>query len=258
MTDPIHEQLSAFLDGELSVAESELLLKRIERDPELKVLLERYVLAGESLRATAVQARPSRDFSTRVAAAIDGDSAPGRARLRAAQWLKPVAGGAIAAGVAAVALVSFQMTPMFASQEAAQDANVSAEKTPRVASRVTSVATSNSQRLAGQGSNRSLDGSGSASFVVPMPAPQRAAPPIHVVNNGRLANFVVAHSEYSSPLGRRNVLTGLVAADLPADQPVEQFIVEQLALDETTLPPPLPQPATGEAANRGMLSRSPR
>ena len=83
MTDPIHEQLSAFLDGELSAAESELLLKRVERDTELKVLLERYVLAGEALRATAVQARPSRDFSARIAAAIDSESVPeiGRAHV---------------------------------------------------------------------------------------------------------------------------------------------------------------------------------
>jgi hypothetical protein len=79
-----------------------------------------------------------------------------------------------------------------------------------------------------------------------------------VVNNQRLANFVVAHSEYSSPLGRRNVLTGLVAEDLPADQPVEQFIVEQLAIDESAAPPPARQPAAGDTANRGMLSSTPR
>ena len=77
-----------------------------------------------------------------------------------------------------------------------------------------------------------------------------------VVNNGRLANFVVAHSEYSSPLGRRNVLTGLVAEDVSVEQSVEQFVVEQLALDEASLPPPVQQP--GADASRGMLSSAPR
>jgi hypothetical protein len=84
---------------------------------------------------------------------------------------------------------------------------------------------------------------------------RRVSPPIQVVNNGRLANFVVAHSEYSSPFGRRNVLTGLVADDVPADQPVEQFVVEQLAGDESTLPPPTPQSAS---ESRRMMSSAPR
>jgi negative regulator of sigma E activity len=247
MTDPIHEQLSAFLDGELSAAESELLLKRVERDPDLKVRLERYVLAGEALRATAVQARPSRDFSTRVAAAIDGESIPARARRQAARWLKPVAGGAIAAGVAAVALVSFQVMPQGAALVASQDAARDSVATNEVGTLL--VQTPVSQTSSSKGSD---------SYIVPQSGERRAAPPIQVVNNGRLANFVVAHSEYSSPLGRRNVLTGLVAEDLPADQPVEQFVVEQLAVDETAAPPPARPPVAGDPANRGMLSNSPR
>jgi negative regulator of sigma E activity len=245
MTDPIHEQLSAFLDGELSAAESELLLKRVERDPDLKVRLERYVLAGEALRATAVQTRPSRDFSARIAASIDRESVPGRAR-HVAQWLKPVAGGAIAAGVAAVALVSFQVTPLLTAQESTRgvDAAVTAQTTAPAP-----------QGLVGQMITTS-DGMTNAadSYTVPM-RERRVSPPIQVVNNGRLANFVVAHSEYSSPLGRRNVLTGLVADDVPADQPVEQFVVEQLAIDESTLPPPVPQSG---ANSQRMLSSAPR
>jgi hypothetical protein len=31
------------------------------------------------------------------------------------------------------------------------------------------------------------------------------------MNAARLTNYVVAHSEYSSPLGRRSVLSGIVA-----------------------------------------------
>jgi hypothetical protein len=84
---------------------------------------------------------------------------------------------------------------------------------------------------------------------------RRVSPPIQVVNNGRLANFVVAHSEYSSPLGRRNVLTGLVADDVPVDQPVDQFVVEQLAGDDATLPAPAP-PSASESQR--MLSSMPR
>jgi sigma-E factor negative regulatory protein RseA len=224
MTDPIHEQLSAFLDGELSAAESELLLKRVERDPDLKLRLERYVLAGEALRATAVQSRPSRDFSSRVAAAIDSESGSARAGKYVSQWLKPIAGGAIAAGVAAMALVSFRGAPSLTTPatELAGNTELAAQPVKPVA-----------------GFADSSDSNAGSSFTVPSQQ-RRATPPIQVVNNGRLANFVVAHSEYSTPLGRRNALMGLVAEDVPTDQPVEQFIVEQLSIEDAV--PALPQP----------------
>ena len=48
-------------------------------------------------------------------------------------------------------------------------------------------------------------------YVMPQPSTQTSiAPP------ARLANYVVAHSEYSGPLSRRLALLGLVATD-PAD-----------------------------------------
>ena len=55
MTNTVKEQLSAFLDGELPEAETTLLLKRLERDDELKGTLSRYSLtAGDrELYATA-------------------------------------------------------------------------------------------------------------------------------------------------------------------------------------------------------------
>jgi hypothetical protein len=49
----------------------------------------------------------------------------------------------------------------------------------------------------------------SSSYVVPAAASSPAVP----MAAARLTNYVVAHSEYSSPLGRRNMLTGLLASD---------------------------------------------
>ena len=259
MTDAIHEQLSAFLDGELSAAESELLLKRIERDPTLKEQLERYVLAGEALRATHVEVRPSRDFSTRVARAIDGDSSlqlPARAR-QAAHWLKPVAGGAIAAGVAAVALVSFQVAPTVA-------VNVSpADMSSAMAAASNGVAQAIPAELAAPaGIAAPIGNGGSASYTVPPASDPRMAPPIRVINNSRLANYVVAHSEYSSPLARRNVLTGLVAEEVPegqsGDQVAETFIVEPFVVEKWTVDEPAQPPVANGAGNDAMLSRGPR
>jgi len=54
-------------------------------------------------------------------------------------------------------------------------------------------------------------------YTTPVPNSSTSiAPP------ARLANYVVAHSEYSSPLTRRMALLGLVASDgsgVPAEEP---------------------------------------
>jgi hypothetical protein len=50
-----------------------------------------------------------------------------------------------------------------------------------------------------------------------VPAPATSGP---IIPAGRLTSYVVAHSEYSSPLGRRNVLSGIIAEDpTPMDEP---------------------------------------
>ena len=53
-------------------------------------------------------------------------------------------------------------------------------------------------------------------YVTPAPSSSASiAPP------ARLANYVVAHSEYSAPLSRRMALLGLVATDPESVTPVE-------------------------------------
>jgi len=263
MSDAIHEQLSAFLDGELSHAESELLLKRIERDSQLKEQFERYVLAGEALRATSVEVRPSRDFSVRITRAIDGESSgnlPARAK-QAAQWLKPVAGGAIAASVAAAALVTFQVGPFVAGNNSPMtpasgltanvDGALPAANGGALELRAAPIAPSDS----------------GASFTVPVASDPKLAPPIRVITNSRLANYVVAHSEYSSPLSRRNVLTGLVAEEPAGDQLAESFIVEPFDVESAMVEQwaadgekkkPVAEPKASDSGSDQMLSRGPR
>jgi hypothetical protein len=52
-----------------------------------------------------------------------------------------------------------------------------------------------------------------------VPAPATSAP---LVSATRLTNYVVAHSEYTSPLGRRSMLSGIVAEDpTPLEDPGE-------------------------------------
>jgi len=72
MSEQIREQVSAFLDGELPSTETELLLKRLTRDGELRESFGRYALIGEALRGSGSQIL-SRGFASRVNLAIDGE-----------------------------------------------------------------------------------------------------------------------------------------------------------------------------------------
>lgn len=179
MTDLIKEQLSACLDGELPEAELDLLVKQVGRDTKLQASLGRYALIGEALRAQRPVAAPA-DFAQRIAAAIEADStqtAVTQKPVRSApRWLRPVAGMAVAAGVAAVAIVTLQPSDEIAVPAVAQVASNPTEIQP------------------------------ADSYIVPAGTASSGFVPAT-----RLTNYVVAHSEYSTPLGRRSMLTGVLA-----------------------------------------------
>ncbi len=109
MTDQIREQISALLDGELAPGEISLLVRRMERDTELRRAFGHYVLAGESLRAPgALLASPG--FAARVGAALDDAPvemavAPATDVRRPRRWTRPLAGAAVAAGAALAAVL---------------------------------------------------------------------------------------------------------------------------------------------------------
>lgn len=191
MTDSVKEQLSACLDGELPPAELALLLKRVERDAGTGAgeSMGWYALIREALKADQ-PVMASSGFAAKVMAALEHEAPVARSALQispvAMRRLRPAAGLAIAAGVAAVAVLSVQhigvapemvATYRLANNEPASvPAPVSTEDSP--------------------------------SYVVPTTTSNAVFVPAT-----RLTNYVVAHSEYSSPLGRRSVLTGVLADD---------------------------------------------
>jgi sigma-E factor negative regulatory protein RseA len=189
MTDPMKEQLSACLDGELPEAELELLLKQVGRNPEMRACLGRYALIGETLRSGAAIVAPA-DFSKRVAAAIEAEpalssvpeSARGRMAGKGVQWLRPAAGFAVAAGVATLAILALRQPAQ--SPEVPYVADV----TPSAPMDQPSV-------------------QDPASYIVP-------ASTTGYVPATRLTNYVVAHSEYSTPLSRRSVLSGVLSEEV--------------------------------------------
>src|SRR5260221_11227208 len=101
MSEQIREQVSAFLDGELPNSETELLLKRLTRDGELRESFGRYALIGEAVRGTTRGGLITRGFTGRVNLAIDGESIPANEHVphaRGPRWWRPFAGAAVAAG----------------------------------------------------------------------------------------------------------------------------------------------------------------
>ena len=102
------EQLSAFLDDELETVESELFVRRLGRDEALRATAMRYSVIRDAIRDDLAAGDP-RDLVARVAAGTDGAAAPsGPSSVPRRRWLRPVAGAAVAATVAVVAVLSLQ------------------------------------------------------------------------------------------------------------------------------------------------------
>lgn len=190
MTDSVNEQLSACLDGELPAAELDLLLKRMSQDEAFGRTASRYSAIGAALRE---QQGPiaSIDFAARVAQAVVQEERP---------------------------------APQFPARRARFDTRrwlrpaLSAAMAAGIATFAVLIV------------NRPDPGAPEPVAQVPV-VPQYSAPAAAATVNWpseRLANYVVAHSEYSSPLGRPMVLNGLLA---------EQSAVEPAPTEPTASEP---------------------
>jgi sigma-E factor negative regulatory protein RseA len=201
MSEQIREQVSAFLDGELPNSETELLLKRLTRDPELRESFGRYAIIGESLRG-GTHTRLSQGFPARINRAIDGEPLVvdlATVRGRSTVWWRPFAGAAVAAGVAAIAVVALQQRAIAPALRAAQPVTVP-----------------NAMTLPGGGSAPFARVAQNGGIVAPreplsytVPATISDAPA--ALPAARLTNYVFAHSKYSSVLGQNDVLNDLLS-----------------------------------------------
>jgi len=105
MNDEIREQLSALADDELSELERPLLLGRMQRDSTLRECLGRYQLIGEVMRGTGTSV--GLGIARGVQKALASDMPAGAATTpQQNNWWKPVAGFAVAASVALVAVLA--------------------------------------------------------------------------------------------------------------------------------------------------------
>jgi sigma-E factor negative regulatory protein RseA len=224
MNEERDSQLSAMFDGELPAGECELLARRLAKDDVLRTQWARYALIGAAVRAER-GVRLDFKVADRVATALASDSdaeasvtkiavgadvAAPATRSRRGGWLKPMAGVGIAASVAAASILWIrtegQPVEQVASATAPAASTTLVESQPATANVVTTdVPAAASATLTSTGEP--------ASYVVPPvnDGPSAVAP-------AALANYVVAHSEFSGPLSRRLMLSGLVANEaVPAE-----------------------------------------
>jgi negative regulator of sigma E activity len=188
MTDQIHEQISAFLDDELSPAECTFLVRRFERDPELRGQLLRYAAIGSALREE-LPGTDSSDLRLRIQAALSGREPPAARRPAAARahrlaWGRPLFGTGIAATVALVAILGLRFANQAQPSLEAADNRVAAD---------------------------SREWMEPESYIVPQDVSERRilAPPI------RMTNYLVQHGNYATTLHRTSVSSNVVAVGDP-------------------------------------------
>lgn len=105
MSNESREHLSCLMDGEISRDTGRFLVRRLGADQELCATWARYHLVRDCLRHQE-GGLIGTGLSGKVREAIEDDAAPRPVRKRNPAWLKPVAGLAVAASVALLAIVA--------------------------------------------------------------------------------------------------------------------------------------------------------
>ena len=112
MNDAIRMQISAFVDGELPDNEADLLLRRMGQDAALRHQVAEYLAIGRALRGESCVPGVDR-IHERVSAEIDHKPFAAQAEAEekpASNAIRPLAGAAVAATVALVAIFGLQQT----------------------------------------------------------------------------------------------------------------------------------------------------
>jgi negative regulator of sigma E activity len=198
MNEELDSQLSAMFDNELPAAECELMARRLSRDADLKARWGRYAVMGAVIRAErgvtldgTVAGRVSAALSSEPL--LTGDqAAPSRGRGQY-RWWQSLAGAGVAAGVAAVSIFWLRSHALPAHSHLVVAAVVANSRlvAPAVQPVLQSASVAND------------------SFVVP-PVPQQGT---MVVPATELADYVVAHSAFSWPASRGNLLSALMVSE---------------------------------------------
>lgn len=258
-------QLSAMFDGGLPPAECELLARRLSRDEALRRQWGSYALIGAAVRGEPIVARGKSVSQTDIAARVrqalaqpagaadaadaaetglgaDAPAAAGGGRPRMPRWAVPLSGFGLAAGVAAAALLWLRVdTPTVAAV-----ANVVPAVRAGSAAEVVVPMPLPAASPAARGAAPGATGRDDDSYTVPPPAQGGVV----LAGGATLANFLVAHSEVSMPMLRRNALSTLVAVPVDAEPAAVATAAPRPADAAPVATPVATDRATGAAVER--------
>jgi len=217
-------QLSAMFDGELSAGECELIARRLSRDEALRSQWSRFSMIGAAIRAERgvalhdrvawrVQSVVSQEpaygdgadigaTNARTAAVVPAEALRRAASRRWNRFTRPLAGFGIAASVAAASILFLRV------QGGSEDIVADTASTPTRSIVLSAPAVDAVRIQPQQVALNGGTGGASTDYVTPQPGPQT-----NFAQNASLANYVVAHSEYSGPISRRMALLGILASE---------------------------------------------
>ena len=208
--DEVESQLSAMFDGELPATECELLSRRIDRDENLRARWSRYALIGAAMRSEPVATAPS-GFARRVSAALRGTEDKPRLARGRRMLLSAAVSASLVLTVAGVSISLLRGAAVDVGAgtvvQAASRGGVTVAALPQAPPVLAPVAPAQSLaavRRSGTGEP--------VSYVTPVSMAGG-----NTALRTELADLIVAHSEYSTPLMRRNLLSALVSNEDAAD-----------------------------------------
>jgi len=191
--EEVESQLSAMFDGELPPAECQLLSRRIDREEGLRTRWSRYTMIGAVMRAEPVVAARA-GFAQRVSVALSAEVQRHERRRKAGTIRTAALAAALVSAVAGLSVLMLRNVVTPAPQLVARSSQPSATPAP-------------AQKAPAANAVRDP-----ASEVTP-----RAGSSSSLRLQTQLADFVVAHSEYSTPLIRPSLLSSLVSSDAAAE-----------------------------------------
>lgn len=191
MSDFNREDLSAFIDGELEDGSSDRVIDRLLKEETDRDTWMRYHLIGESMRRS-LPSHLDRRLSASIAARLrDEPTVLSPARKPLPAYIKPLAGLAVAASVATIAVIGVQQQ---------RQENAAGVQEPRVATVQPDIPAERAFHPTARPA--SIETSRPA-----MPAVSAAAQqPVQSRMNPRLNNYLINYNEYHANAGMQGML----------------------------------------------------
>ncbi len=221
-------QVSALFDGELDAAQSGLVTRRLLKDPALQTSWQRYALIGASLRGEPLLQRSGGqgDVAARLRRQLESEatlSAPVVAvqpsSVSAGAPRRLAWGAALAASIA-VAVIGVLRVQAPGLSEPLSVQPLAAAIAPQTAA----VSRQATEAAPAQVARRETP---APSYTTPLDTTSLASQPTGQRLSSPLVNYVVAHSEYTTPVARFSPLTTVMSGNFdPSENTVEMTEAE--------------------------------